>query len=238
MQKLIKKRNHTYIDGEVLTSERVQTFTIHCNVHDMPFQTTLYNYKRSVIGCKFCGRESSSAKLTEREFSQETLERMRISANLRPDRGGKPRRWRETNSYRTWVSEVREEWNNECAVTGEKNLVDGDKILAAHHLESAQNNETLVLTVENGILLHRDVHKAFHDNCGYGSNTVGQFKDFIDKLVNNQIKIVKPISSQGESEDSQGSETRVYDPERIMKLQERLGEIEIILKAKLQSSSS
>ena len=31
-----------------------------------------------------------------------------------------------------------------------------------------------------------------------------------------------PISSQGELGNSQGSETRAYDPERVMKLHERL----------------
>jgi hypothetical protein len=34
-----------------------------------------------------------------------------------------------------------------------------------------------------------------------------------------------PTSIQGELENSQGSETRAYDPERVMKLHERLGEI-------------
>ncbi len=38
-----------------------------------------------------------------------------------------------------------------------------------------------------------------------------------------------PISSQAHSEEWEGSETRAYDPERIMKLQERLGQIELEL---------
>jgi hypothetical protein len=51
--------------------------------------------------------------------------------------------------------------------------------------------------------------------------------DFIQQIVNN--KIVVPISSQPELGSSVGSETRVYDPERIMKLHERLSEIKNIL---------
>jgi len=51
----------------------------------------------------------------------------------------------------------------------------------------------------------------------------------LDNLLNNQKSM--PISSQANSEELEGSETRVYDPERIMKLQERLEKIKNILKS-------
>ena len=38
-----------------------------------------------------------------------------------------------------------------------------------------------------------------------------------------------PISNQATSEKVEGSETRVYDPERVMKLHERLEEVKIDL---------
>jgi len=54
-----------------------------------------------------------------------------------------------------------------------------------------------------------------------------QYKKFILLLLKGEI--VMPISSQADSKESEGSETRVYDPERIMKLHERLTEIENII---------
>lgn len=96
---------------------------------------------------------------------------------------------------------------------------------------SAHANASLVLVVENGIVLSKGIHTAFHDAYTYKNNTVAQFKEFIMKLLNKEI--VVPISSQGGPGGSQGSETRVYDPERIMKLHERLSEIEAILETAL-----
>ena len=157
---------------------------------------------------------------------------MRISARSRPDRGGRPRRWRETHDYRVWNAEVRKEWNNECAITAIKNTTQGDGLLVVHHLIGASRSNSLALTVENGILIHNKLHTEFHSLYGYRDNTVEQFLDFIQKILKNEIvlnNIVVPISSQTESEGSEGSETRVYDPERIMKLHERLSEIKDIL---------
>lgn len=39
-----------------------------------------------------------------------------------------------------------------------------------------------------------------------------------------------PISSQATSEEVEGSETRIYDPERVMEFHERLGQIETELR--------
>jgi hypothetical protein len=87
--------------------------------------------------------------------------------------------------------------------------------------------DDLTLDKDNGILIHEDLHLAFHNIYGYRKNTLAQFRDFIQKLSKKEIYV--PISSQGELESSQGSETRVYDPDRIMKLHERLSEIQAIL---------
>jgi hypothetical protein len=44
-----------------------------------------------------------------------------------------------------------------------------------------------------------------------------------------------PISSQGESQGSQGSETRVLDRQRIKRLHEYLGELETLLAKELEA---
>lgn len=61
---------------------------------------------------------------------------------------------------------------------------------------------------------------------GYRNNTIFQFLDFLKFLMKDSIKSM-PISSQVFQEWKEGSETRVYDPVRVMKLHERLGKIHI-----------
>lgn len=159
---------------------------------------------------------------------------MSISAKLRPNRGGQPRRWRETHDYRLWSASVRQEWNNECAITGIKSTSKGDGLLVVHHLIGASHTKSLALTLENGILIHNKLHTEFHLRYGYRNNTVDQFLDFIQKILKNEI--VVPISSQTELGGSGGSETRVYDPERIMKLHERLSDVKDILDSILSTN--
>lgn len=154
---------------------------------------------------------------------------MRKKANERPYRGGKSRRWRENQRYRNWRAAVCNKWNNECAITGIKNSEDeqAERVLVAHHLVSASSSEDLAYNPSNGILIHKEIHKAFHLNFGYRNNTVGQFKEFIRRLLSNEIRVL--ISSQANLERLEGSETTVLNPARISKLHEYLDEIEKIL---------
>ncbi len=72
----------------------------------------------------------------------------------------------------------------------------------------AKNFPNLVYSIENGIVLHKEIHEEFHLKYGYTNNTLDQFLDFLE---------FKLISNQGEN-SSQGSETRAF----LIKLQERL----------------
>ena len=62
-------------------------------------------------------------------------------------------------------------------------------------------------------------------------NTIAQFRAFLLDFVlptSNPLQFML-ISSQATSGEVEGSETRVYDPERVMKLHERLGRSETYL---------
>lgn len=83
----------------------------------------------------------------------------------------------------------------------------------------------MIYLPENGIVLTKELHMAFHKQYGYGKNTVMQFQSFLLCLLQTQESISKPISSQVDPERSKGSETRAYDPDRVMKLHECLGRI-------------
>lgn len=218
---ITKQRNHLFLEG--LYENRDSVLTYFCLTCDKVISTTFYNYKRSKIGCKTCANAQVSAKLKGRVFTFETLERMREANSKRPNRGGKPRDWRETYEYRSWRKKVYEDWGNKCAITGEPMT---EKLThVVHHLLSAKSNEPLIYCPLNGILIKKELHERFHQQFTFYNNTIEQFQEFITSLITNM-----PISSQALSEGKEGSETKAYDPDRIMKLHERLGVISTELK--------
>jgi hypothetical protein len=131
-----------------------------------------------------------------------------------------PRNWRKTQSYRDWRASVLEMFNQECAITGQKNQKPKD--LAVHHMYGAKPHPDLRYVVENGIPLWAPIHDTFHILFTYQNNTLPQFQVFLEMLLENPNKLSLLISSQANSKGLEGSETRAYDPARIMKLQERL----------------
>jgi len=223
---IIEARGHVFIEGSY--QNRESTLLVWCPIHANECSTTFYNYNRARTGCPCCGKEQVSLKLTNRKYSKETLAKMQIAANLRPYRGGKPRRWRETNNYRNWRKSVLIEYSNQCAVTGIKGEHPGD--LEVHHLYCAKENQELIYVTENGILLEKSVHTDFHLKYGYGGNTLDQFQEFLLDFLNIQQTKNMLISSQANPQGLEGSETRVYDPQnRVMELHEHLERVKAIL---------
>jgi len=234
----IEKRGHVFVEGTF--QNRESECLIWCPIHNNEHSTTFYNYNRSRTGCPCCGRSQVSKKLTNRQFSLETLEKMKIAANQRSNRGGKPRRWRETNSYRNWRDSVFQEYHFQCPITGIKKEKTGD--LVVHHLYCAKKNPELVYVIENGIVLEKNFHTHFHKIYGYGENTLEQFQEFLRSLLNfpsylNSVSTEKHqskrISSQANPEGLEGSETRAYDPERVVELHERLASLKNVFSDKL-----
>ena len=95
------------------------------------------------------------------------------------------------------------------------------------HLNSANSHPHLVSVVENGVVLTKELHLLFHKKYGYTKNTLFQFQSFLRSLLETQESKSTPISSQANSEELDGSETRAYDPDRIKKLHECLGKISL-----------
>lgn len=122
--------------------------------------------------------------------------------------------WRRRPEYRQWEKAVRLKWGNVCAVTGLE--INGD----LHHLDSG------VEGMYDPIPLWAPLHVTFHKKYGYKRFTKRDFLVFLqdhDKELQELLEAFDMlISSQGQQECWQGSETRVYDPGRIMRLHERL----------------
>ncbi len=225
-------RNHVYVTGKYLTKE--SKLVIFCKNHKQHFTTTFTNYKRSRTGLPCCGNQNKSILLKNRIFTKKSLQQMKESAKTRKTKtriiGNE---WRRTKKYRVWEKMVRKQWNSECALTGYKPTQNEKDFLVIHHFYSFNKDfspellEFLRFLPENGILICKVVHKVFHDKYGYRNNTIFQFLNFLESLINTSIKSM-PISSQVFQEWNKGSETRVYDPGRVMKLHERLGKIQIL----------
>lgn len=189
-----------------------------------------------------CGKASVSKKLVERKYTPETIEKMRQGAlnRIRPASIGQD--WRRSTEARKWEKQVKENWHNECAITGNKfnfemhhfysgaRLVCSARSCFAYAQQNTDNNlklrDTFLYHPSNGILLDKTLHVDFHKKFGYTKNTIDQFQTYVETLKTS-------ISSQAQQECWEGPETRVYNLsllpslqlEKIMKLHERLGEI-------------
>lgn len=228
MQRVLEKtfsNNHIFQNGNYITKK--SSLCIFCNTHNVLHKTTFENYLWSRNGLPCCGNEKKSKKLKQRVFSACTIQRMRQSAKTRPNKGAiskkHPKYWRRTPQYRDWEKKIKHYWNNECAVPGVKTN------LRCHHFYSFSKTHSfpyqtlLRYDCQNGILLHEPIHVLFHNSFGYTNTTLDQFLLFLKDLLSLSTM---PISSQARQECREGSETRVYDPERVMKLHERLEKIQ------------
>ena len=151
-----------------------------CITHDLPVETTFYNYERCKTGLKCCGKKQVSTKLTDRKFSDTTLKKMSISALNRIKRGGKPRGWRKNPRYSKWRSKVMVIFNNNCAITGLKAT---QVKVNVHHLYGVKKYPNLKYVAENGIVLEKSLHVQFHKIYGYHNNNIDQFKSFLLLLL-------------------------------------------------------
>nr|ALO21126.1 putative HNH homing endonuclease [Carteria crucifera] len=247
IRRLITQRGHIYRYGTY--ENKFSKLVVYCPkpTHNRQYHTTFDNYRRCKTGLECCGNEQKSKKLTGRIFSPETLTKMSESAKKRPLRGGQPRRWRETYDYRNWKFKVCQKWGKECAITGRKYG------LEVHHLYSATKYTTLVYEQLNGILLSAELHSLFHRTCPNKFCTLNDFRQFLLGLINPEVMlpirakrirkrtnlVFKLISSQAKGRKPlEGSETRVYDRNKVMQLHERLGKIDVELTKKLQQAKN
>jgi hypothetical protein len=222
-------------------SERKAVLILFCPKHNSPSETsrtTYYNYLRCRTGLACCGRESARHKLTDRKFSTETLDKM--SKTRKEMWANKPKQLtapRNPILYNEWRVKVQQENNFICTITGLR-----PKQCHAHHLFSQNVFQSLRYNQKNGVLLCAEIHEEFHKMWGYRTPiTIDHFLVFLKilsvdtlfrenlfkkiKFRENKVKKTKlmmPISSQAPKEFGEGSETRVYDPERVMELHERM----------------
>lgn len=213
----IAQRGYFYIEGTY--ENKSSPLIVFCPHHGTEHVTTFTNYKRSRTGCPCCGRMQTSTKLVGREYSQETINKQSKAAQLRPKRGGKPRRWREQSKYRGWRQKILKNHGYKCAISGKK------ENLECHHLYGTNKYTDLIYVPENGIVLAKEIHASFHNFYGYRDNTLEQFESFLltlteyedaTMLISSQAvdRVLKELETRKKSlqyffnESTEGSETR------------------------------
>ena len=235
---------HAYISGDYETKE--SELVVFCITYEVEHCTTFTNYCRSKTGMPCCGKLATSKKLLGRNYSRETLDKMRQAALNRIRLPSIGQDWRRSAEARIWEKEVKNMWNKECPISGNQANLVMHHFFSGARYEKVELRDTLLYHVNNGILITKELHVDFHKIFGYERNTIEQFQIYVENLQ-------KLISSQAHQKWWEGSETRVDDPhlanfksifrafsfvgvqekgiektallEKIMKLHERLGEV-------------
>jgi len=86
--------------------------------------------------------------------------------------------WYGDKYDRAFREAVKKRYNNKCAVTGKK------RGLEIHHLHGVSTHPHLRAVPSNGILIHKSVHRAFHQwNGGYKKScTPEDFNEFLKQI--------------------------------------------------------
>nr|YP_010732285.1 putative HNH homing endonuclease [Polulichloris maxima]WDY13199.1 putative HNH homing endonuclease [Polulichloris maxima] len=191
-----------------------------------------------------CSNAYLSTKLKKRQFSLETIKKMKKSALYRARKNhirmkGCGQDWRRTSEARSWEKEIKKNWENECAISGSKENLHMHHFFSGSKKHSTKIRDLLLYAPLNGILLEKRFHVDFHNRYGYQENNLDQFESYIEYLA-------MLISSQAKPKCLEGSETRANDllplltragqKEKILKLHERLEKIKRELKLVLDSS--
>jgi ribosomal protein L33 len=209
LKSIAENRNHKVVcmDGYTDIKSKVWFF---CNTCSEYFYTSVASYKNAKkTGCPHCRKITISKTQKGKDVSDETRKLLSLKAQGRkgslkgkfgknhPAYKGTPNRDfnNPSTDYYIWREAVKQRFNRTCVVTGKKSN------LVTHHLDGWNAYPQRRYDITNGVLIHKEVHKLFHDLYGYGNNTEEQFNLFIKEQYD------KAISIQATDASVEGSET-------------------------------
>lgn len=103
---MIEFNGHFYFDEDYDT--KTSLLVVFCRTHQVEHRTTFTNYRRSKTGMPCCGKTLVSKKLIKREYTPETLEKMRQAALNRTRPASTGQDWRRSTEARRWEKQVKE----------------------------------------------------------------------------------------------------------------------------------
>jgi hypothetical protein len=89
---------------------------------------------------------------------------------------GKTRNF-DPKQYAAWKEDVLQRYNFCCFVTGENKKT----LRSCHHLNSWDVHPEQRYFLQNGVVLQKSIHVAFHKEYGAGNTTTQQFEKFLAK---------------------------------------------------------
>lgn len=241
------------LNSGIVRSERLAVLKVVCVSHstegNQPIETTYYKYLKARNGLPCCGKKSVSEKLKNRVFTQETKQKM--SEAMTRIQATKPRATdhRDSILYDKWRTESQQLGHYTCQITGVR-----PQALAVHHLFSMRYFKSIMYNSLNSVTLDSELHTIFHKIYGFKKPvTIGCFIAFLEDLrdnagfrervyslaksralPNNKEEKECQISNPSFEQSNAGSETRVYDPKRIMELHECMVERRLQLEVLLE----
>lgn len=196
IKKLAKLRFHSILTEkyEYYNSELI----VFCQLHKTKHVTTFHKYKKTTLGCPCCAKVSKKKPRNKR-----TKEKISKSLKNKPKkytswllgktgpahpsykhgkgntRASNPN---EVVSLKTWKQQVFILYEYKCFITNKFNTKKTP--LVCHHLDSWDIHPNRPYDVNNGVVLQREIHLAFHREFGFGKNTTGQFEKFCHNNFN------------------------------------------------------
>ncbi len=146
-------------------------------------ETTVSNYLRSRQGLLCCGRQKVSEKLTNREFSAESKQKMSLARKAVVQKKiSRTEKQIERAFLGEWRNRAFAKGSYRCAVSFVK-----PKSLNAHHLFSKKVFSSIKYDPENSVLLDAQIHQLFHNTVGsLNIVTIDHFLEFLQRLIDDE----------------------------------------------------
>lgn len=183
---LLEERGHELIGSMPIAYKGV--FTLRCKKHCITAETTFDKYKKTKHGMRCCGNEQGAKK---RIITGESV-------------GRKNPQWRIAADMRKWANQVKILSEGKCFFTEESDLVQ------VHHIYSAKDYPSMRYCIDNGIVLHKALHRGFHSYVGWKNEGspedlvefILKFRNFdsVDLLETNTLKGLKIVNIESKIE--------------------------------------
>lgn len=196
IERLASSRSHKVIKGDhsFFNSELI----VFCTLHKKTHFTTYHKYKKTKLGCLCCAQavwKSPRSKTVCDKISKAQKNKVKnytcwLKGKTGPNhpayKHGKGNLRANTESQllllNNWKQQVLKFYNYKCFITG---VINTHKTpLACHHLESWDINPEFRFNCQNGVVISKKIHTAFHKKYGFGQNTTLQFEKFCEETFN------------------------------------------------------
>lgn len=174
-------------------SNRIDNLYVYCNEHELVYQTTVDNYlvwnQNGLLCCK------------DQELDDLALEavdkRRKFRSTFAKGKYGDVASSKISSERRSWAARVKRTWKNYCLISG--NVYEG-KMFDSHHLYSFELHPDLRVINNNGILIHKHLHRCFHNEYDLSVGIEG-LKQFIMAVYNPSMpkhaRIMDFVKSRG-----------------------------------------